>query len=422
MLKSKVFQRLIEIKREFLSNLRPEMMEKWDGKSFTRRSPLTMKRLVMIILRASPFSLQIRLDDFFKEIGNKEETVSKQSFSTRRSFLDPNIIKKSFELTVETMSSCEDLILFKGKYRTCAIDGSIVILDNALLEAFGGSGKNNDCASALASLCYDPLNEMILDAGLYTYGTSERLAALAHYERVESLPLPEDAANLYIQDRGYPSKELLAHLMDNGHFFLMRVRRRFNVDFDLSGDDEVVSFKHDSKTYQVRVFKVTLDSGEVETLISNLPEEDLSSEEVGAVYFERWGIEIKFDSLKNNLELENFSGRSEKAVYQDFWAKLDLSNTLSALEYSTNDVIEEKTADNQNKHKQTTNESRLVTKFSDKYIEVLITEDPDERLELFDELIAEIARRPVEVKPNRKFERKKPRKKKFSDRHKRSLR
>ena len=290
MFKSQVFQRLIEIKREFISNLRPEMMKKWDGKSFTRKSPLTMKRVAMIILRGNPFSLQIRLDDFFKEIGHKEETVSKQSFSTRRLLLDPDIIKNSFELTVEAMSSCEDLVLFNGKYRLCAIDGSIVILDNALLDDFGGSGKNNDCASALASLCFDPLNEMTLDAGLYKYGTSERIAALAHYKRVESLPLPEGASNLYIQDRGYPSKKLLAHMMDKGHFFLMRVRRRFNVDFDISGDDEVVSFKYNGKTYQVRVFKVTLDSGEVETLITNLPEEDLSSAEAGEVYFERWGV------------------------------------------------------------------------------------------------------------------------------------
>ena len=134
------------------------------------------------------------------------------------------------------------------------------------------------------------------------------------------------------------------------------------------------------------------------------------------------GVETKFDSLKNKLELENFSGRSEKTIYQDFWAKLDLSNTLAALEYETNDVIEQKTADSQNKHKQTTNENRLITKFSDKYIEILITDDPNERLALFDELVAEIARRPVEIKPGRKFERKPPRKKKYSDRHKRSLR
>jgi hypothetical protein len=41
---------------------------------------------------------------------------------------------------------------------------------------------------------------------------------------------------------------------------------------------------------------------------------------------------------------------------------------------------------------------------------------------LFEELIADIAKRPVEMKKNRKAERKEPRKVKFCDRYKSSLR
>ena len=91
---------------------------------------------MVLILRCSPYSLQIRLDDFYKEIGCKEDVVSKQAFSKARTNLDPGILKESFILTAQTLSSCEDNELYKGKFRICAIDGSDIALDNAapLLE------------------------------------------------------------------------------------------------------------------------------------------------------------------------------------------------------------------------------------------------------------------------------------------------
>jgi hypothetical protein len=368
--------------------------------------------------------LQIRLDDYFEGIVYKEIVVSKQAFSKARGKLDPDIIKTSFIQTAQTLSSCEDLTLYREKYRLCAIDGSDVILDNTeeLLTHFGGSGSKNDCATALASLCFDPLNNMILDGGLYPYGINERYAAKKHIEAVSALPLPNGVENLYIFDRGYPSKELLAEMIDNKRCFLMRVRKKFNVDFDLSSRNETVYFEYSGKQYYVRVFKLILNSGEEETLITNLKAKHLSKKEVGELYFTRWGIEVKYDSLKNKLELENMSGRRVCTTYQDFWAKLDMANTIAALEYVTDEVIEERTIGSDNKYKQRTNENRLISKFSDEYLDLLNTENVDERLLMFDELVADISRCPVEVKPGRKSNRVLPRKKKFCDRRKRVLR
>jgi hypothetical protein len=424
MKKRGVFSALISLKRKFIETLNPKDMKDYDGKSFTRKRSLTLSRLLTIILRCNPCGLQVRLDDYFKEIGHKEEVVSKQAFSKARTNLDHETVKASFVLTAQTLSGCEDLELYRGKYRLCAIDGSDVVLDNAveLFEYFGGSGSKSDCVTGLSSLCYDPLNSTILDGGLYPYGTSERLAARAHFENVSALPLPRGVENLYIFDRGYPSKELFAEMIEGKMCFLMRVRHKFNVDFDISCRNEKVYFEHNKKKYCVRVFKVILDSGEEEILATNLRAKRLSRKEIGDLYFKRWRIETKFDSLKNKLELENMSGRRVVTTYQDFWAKLDMANTTAALEYATNEVIEEKTKDSGNKHKQTTNENRLITKFADSYIELLSSDDPEERLVLFDALVADITRRPVEVKPGRQFERKPPRKKKFCDRRKRALR
>ena len=424
MKREQIFSILVDIKRMFIEALSPLEMKKHKGKSFTRNRRLTLGRLVTIILRNSPYSLQIRLDDYFDEMGHKEEVVSKEAISKARTKLDPDIVKGSFELTAQTLSGCEDLELYKGIYRLCAIDGSDIILDNAteLLAHFGGSGSKKDCATAMSSLCYDPLNNIILDGGLYPYGTSERDAARNHFVAISALPLPKAASNLYIFDRGYPSKQIFAEMIDEGLFFLMRVRKKFNLDFDAVDKKEKVIFEHKGKEYCVRIFNITLPNGEKEILVTNVRGKHLKHKEVGELYFKRWGIEVKFNSLKNKLELENMSGRRVITTYQDFWAKLDLANTLAALEYATDEVITMKTAGNNNKYAQRTNENRLISKFTDKYIEILTLENPDERLALFDELVADIAKRPVEVKPDRHSERKIPKKKKFFDRYKRVLR
>jgi len=424
MVKRRVFQTLIEIKRRFIEQLTSSKMNEHGGKAFSRTRSLTLPRMVLCILRGSPYCLQERLDRFYEGIGAKEEAVSKQAFSKARANLDPEIVKSSFKLTAQTLCSCEDLILYKGKFRLCAIDGSDITLDNAqeLKDKFGCSGSASNSATALVSLCYDPLNNIILDGGLYSYGTSEREALNGHFAEVEKLPIPKGAKNVYIVDRGYPSKALFAEMSDTGRFFLMRCRKKFNPEFDMVDKKEKISFEHNGTMYQIRVFRIALSSGESELLVTNLPGKYLKRREAGELYFKRWGIETKFNVLKNKLELENFSGRRSVTVYQDFWAKLDMANTAAALAFATDSEIADNATYSDNKYAQTTNSNRLISKFSEQYLSLMTESDEEKRLSMFDELTADIARRPVEIKPDRQVPRKPARKAKFCDRYKRVLR
>ena len=61
---------------------------------------------------------------------------------------------------------------------------------------------------------------------------------------------------------------------------------------------------------RARIFMFKLPSGEVEMLISNLF--NLPDEEFKPLYFKRWGIEIKYDVVKNKSELPNFNGFTAK--------------------------------------------------------------------------------------------------------------
>lgn len=389
-------------------------------KSFTRDRNLTCERLFMMIVSGIRLSLQLAADEFFDFIGKKEAKVSKQAVSKARTNLNPNVIKDLFMYTAEGFCKCDDIELWKNKYRLCAIDGSDIALDNAnnLYEHFGSCRKDKKATTAMLSIAFDPLNNFILDASLDPYKMDERSAAKAHISAMSKLSLPEGVHNLIIMDRGYPSREFFAELIDASQKFIMRVRRKFNVEFDAVESDENISFVVNSEVYSVRILKVTLETGEIETLVTNLAQDELATEEAGELYFERWGIETKYDSLKNKLQFGNFSGRRVITVMQDFWATMYLANLMAALEIQTDAVIAARIEGKENKYEQKTNENRLIRKFRNVFFDCLLEPDISKRDALFSELIADIAKYGVEVKPNRIVKRKTPRNMKYHDRRK----
>jgi hypothetical protein len=117
---------------------------------------------------------------------------------------------------------------------------------------------------------------------------------------------------------------------------------------------------------KVRVYKFTLDSGEVETLITDLF--DLPANELPGLYFVRWGVEGKYDVLKNKVELENFSGYSKNSVLQDFWVSITLSIIVEIAKQEADEKIQNRTAGKNNKHRQIPNVSQLVGSLKDEFI------------------------------------------------------
>ena len=85
-------------------------------------------------------------------------------------------------------------------------------------------------------------------------------------------------------------------------------------------EDQVIEVKIEEEYVKIRVLRFVLDSGEEEVLITNLLDEELGIKDFKALYFKRWGIEVKFNELKNRLQIENFTGDTQIAVEQDFYA------------------------------------------------------------------------------------------------------
>ena len=149
------------------------------------------------------------------------------------------------------------------------------------------------------------------------YATDERELAKKHMARLIELGLK---GSLLLLDRWYPSREFIAHTLNAGFFFVMRVREKWNLAVDGVKTQGWVTLTHEGFTCCVRVLKIVLPGGETESLLANLNQKQLPIRNAAELYFKRWGIETACDMLKSRLQLEDFSGRTATSVCQDFYA------------------------------------------------------------------------------------------------------
>lgn len=253
---------------------------------------------------------------------------------------------------------------------------------------------------------------IIIDAQMKAYYTSERELALKHLEAFESYHQKKD---LIIFDRGYPSRKLIATLHDKEMKYLMRVQRSFYSLIDESTQkDFYLTMEYQKKSYRVRVVKLELPTGEKETLLTNLGRKSFKKSEFMSLYFKRWPIETKYNTLKNKLEIENFSGRTLISVQQDFYATMYISNLVAITKIMSDEEIKKQAKDKELKYKYQTNESRLISQLKDEMILCLLIEDPMKRSEVMERIIQVAARNKSPIRSERSFDRKDPEKRRRS--------
>ena len=281
-----------------------------------------------------------------------------------------------------------------------------------LRETFGVSGAKADSATARGSILYDVLNDRIMDAAIGKYSRSEREFAKDHITQLAKICKTDHT--LIIFDRGYPSNDLIQYLNQTGLHFLMRVRRKWNLDVDAVPSDSLIKLGGDTT---VRVVKFDLPSGEQETLITNLFE--VPADAFPTLYFYRWPIEVKFDLVKNKLELENFSGRTKNAVLQDFWTCMHLANIAAIARDEANELVQEQRAEKSNKYVYTPNMNQLIGSLKDAYIDAVFMRSKRKRRKRIKAVIIQISQAVVPIRPGRSTPRPlSPRNAKFHHSHK----
>ena len=97
-----------------------------------------------------------------------------------------------------------------------------------------------------------------------------------------------------------------------------------------SEEDDIVL---DSAKYHanIRVVQVELSTGEIEYLVTNILDPNITPEMLKKLYHKRWKIESKYYELKEHWELEQFNGATSRSIEQEFFITLTKSNFCSII-------------------------------------------------------------------------------------------
>lgn len=365
---------------------------------FTRKRKMEFPRLVIFMMNLVRTSVQTTLDRFFGVTGTPDIQMTQQSFSEARQKLNPEACRELFLHTVAQVYA-HDVDRWHGM-AVIAIDGSKLQLpnDKQLLETFGGTGPGASSPTAQASIAYDMLNNVIVDAEIEPLSIGEHELATRHIERVAQTEGIGDA--LVIFDRGYSSVELMGLAEEKGHKFLVRLRRKFNIGIDaLKNGMHEYELAYSKGTLKVRVIKFELPSGEIETLVTNLTDTCMGIEEFKELYFMRWPVETKYGEIKLKMEVENFSGRTEIAIRQDFFMTVMLSNVIAVGTREAQPAVDKAREGKENKYRYKVNVNHAIGTFKDRFILALLESDPEKRAAQIREILKLLCKHAV---PERK--------------------
>jgi len=239
---------------------------------------------------------------------------------------------------------------------------------------------------------------------------------LLHLKRLEELQIENP---LLIYDRGYASADMLEK--HHNVAYLFRLQRSFNAQIDrmpLGDFKKEINVK--GRIFHLRVLKFELSSGEVETLITNLPRANLSSDDLKELYHLRWGVETAYHTIKSALQIENFSGTSQLIVEQDFFATMFLKNMVAFVKLDSDPIIEQN-ENPDNLYHQKTNENLLIGNLKDKLIIAILDPRPKAQARKVNAIIKEAVRHTIPIRPDRHFSRVTKHSKRFNSSRKSSL-
>lgn len=388
-------------------------------------------------------AIQRELDSFFKKIDSSDYTIreaTKGAFSQARSKLNELGFIRLNEIAVDTFYEMSDYNTWNG-HRLLSADGTRIMLPNhpSIKEEFGecsfGPNADSKRSMAIGSMLYDVLNQITIDAQLAPYKSinnkksSESALLKKHMTKLK-------AGDLLLLDRGYPSFLLFFQLKAQKVEFTVRMKGSWwkSVrEFRESGEKErIVTFtlpdkdKNKMAEYpasasnpiKCRLVRVELDTGEIEILCTSLIDtKQYPHEQFKELYHYRWNEEEAYKLLKNRIELENFSGKTAKAVKQDFHAKMFLMTLSAAYAHPIEErVKQEFKADENRKYDQKINRTNAISMTKDILVGVFIKQQYEKALKAFDDIVYNT--REI-IRPNRKNERKHHQKKPYSMNYKR---
>ena len=334
-------------------------------KDFSRVKKWTFEEVVRFIISLEGKSLK---DELLKYFNFSTNTPTNSSFNQRRA----QILPEAFEFLFREFSGISSgEKLYRG-YRLLACDGSdqcIAHNPQDEMTYFQSTQNSKGFNQIHLSVLYDLLSRSYVDAIIQpARQENENRAMCDMIDRYHG-----HSKTLFIADRGYESYNTFAHIQENKMFYLIRVKDRDSngiasslkslLPADEDSFDTTVSIiltkkqtketktnknkyriikkehpfdfvdRHFHRFYEMkmRIVRFPIADESYECIITNLPPEEFSPEDIKKLYRMRWGIETSFRELKYSIGLTHFHSQKPAYIMQEIWARLILYNFCEAI-------------------------------------------------------------------------------------------
>ena len=344
----------------------PELFSKCPGKDFSRNRKISFQSLIQFFLSMESSSIRHELLKYFSYDSN---TISNSAFYQQRNKLLP----ETFSTLLRHFNSHYTFSLYKEKYQLLACDGSSFTFTRNPKDPdsyFAPDGKTtNGYNQVHAVALFDLLSKRYCDTVVQPIRKKNEFQALTQMiDRCGTA----NTVPVFIADRGFASFNVFAHAIQHGSYFLIRakdvnVHRLLGMDFPDTENFDIqvnriltrsnsrkkrlhpeledqyrficssVTFDYldsDSRkeySLSLRVLRFKISDDGYENIITNLPVEDFSVEEIKRLYRLRWGIETSFRELKHTLGSKNFHSKKRESIELEIWARLILYNFCSVI-------------------------------------------------------------------------------------------
>ena len=315
--------------------------------SFIRNRKMPLVDLLFTILNRRGITLSLELRNYMK-IAHPGMEISKPGYLKQRMKLNPLAFYELYRHHNRNFYAESGFSTFQG-YLVLAADGSGINIPTTreTLEEFGTSSRKGTKPQASIGLgcLYDVMNRMILESDCCKCKFDEMRLAEEQIDRVRET-IGASQPFLVVMDRGYPSTAAFIRMMEKGILFLVRLK---SSDYKkeqsaLSGPDGWVDILLDKSrinhykgtdigqrmeelgSITLRMVKVPLQEEREEILITNLPSETFDRFQIAELYQMRWGIETAYETLKDRLQIENFTGTKPVLLLQDIYSTIYISN------------------------------------------------------------------------------------------------
>ncbi len=334
---------------------------------FSRKRKLDFSTFLHLFISMEAGTINDELLRYF----SYQDSITHSAFIQQRAKLSENALPYLFH----TFNSLYPFFLYKNKYQLLAADGSSFTFTRNPLDPDAYFTPNDKSTNGYNQIHVIPLFDIIskryTDCVIQPIRKKNEFKALC--ELIDNHCPVEGSVPIFIADRGFHSLNVFAHAIEHKSYFLIRATdikmKRLMAD-DLPDDQECfdlwidriltrsnskkkrlhpeladqykyicpeVSFdyieqeKKNEYPISLRVLRFRISENSYENIITNLPSDEFSMNDIKDLYNRRWGIETSFRELKHVIGAMNFHSKKREYIGMEIWARLLLYNFCSII-------------------------------------------------------------------------------------------